>query len=157
MLLLALLSRTLRQLQNRNSVNDAVALEPAHMIKSRYRDIAPYITRDGSEIRELMHPAVHGNVNQSLAEATVLPGQRTQRHRHHLTEEIYHITAGHGRMQLGNESFTVTIGDTILIPPGTAHAIENTGTEPLRILCSCSPAYSHEDTELLDRSPTAAP
>ena len=33
-------------------------------------------TLDGSEIRELMHPAVHGNVNQSLAEARVSPGSR---------------------------------------------------------------------------------
>ena len=34
-----------------------------------YRDIEPYVTKDGSEIRELMHPAVHGNEKQSLAEA----------------------------------------------------------------------------------------
>jgi|GEM_PF-6495678 len=40
-----------------------------------------YIARDGSEIRELMHPAVrgasHGVARESLAEATVLPGQKT--------------------------------------------------------------------------------
>jgi len=41
----------------------------------------PFITRDVSESRELMHPAVHGASHgvacQSLAEATVLPGQKT--------------------------------------------------------------------------------
>jgi len=36
-----------------------------------YEEIEPYITKDGSIIRELIHPAVHGNSNQSLAEATV--------------------------------------------------------------------------------------
>jgi hypothetical protein len=30
-------------------------------MKSRYADIPAYVTKDGSEIRELMHPAVHGN------------------------------------------------------------------------------------------------
>ncbi len=29
------------------------------MIKTRYTEIAPYVTKDGSFIRELMHP--HGN------------------------------------------------------------------------------------------------
>lgn len=118
-------------------------------IRSRYSDNAPYTTRDGSEIRELMHPAVHGNVNQSLAEATVEPGQRTQLHRHKLSEELYHITAGRGLMELDGKKFEVRTGDTVAIAPGAAHAVENCGEQPLVILCCCSPPYSHDDTELL--------
>ena len=45
------------------------------MIRSAHRDAPVYETRDGSLIRELMHPAVHGNRAQSLAEATIRPGQ----------------------------------------------------------------------------------
>ncbi|MCE1181689.1 MAG: cupin domain-containing protein [Rhodocyclales bacterium] len=120
------------------------------MTHTRYPDILPYITKDGSEIRELMHPAQHGNRAQSLAEATLAPGQRTQLHRHQITEELYHVTAGSGVMRLGEESFPIQPGDTIHIAPGTPHALVNTGTEPLRVLCCCSPAYRHEDTELLD-------
>jgi mannose-6-phosphate isomerase-like protein (cupin superfamily) len=116
---------------------------------SQYPDVEPYVTKDGSVIRELMHPAVHGNVNQSLAEATVPQGQCTTLHRHGRTEELYHVTAGQGRMTLGEESFGVTAGDTVCIPPGTPHCIENTGAGDLVILCCCSPAYDHEDTELL--------
>ena len=41
-------------------------------MKSSYDKVKPYITRDGSEIRELMHSAVHGNNAQSLAEASHL-------------------------------------------------------------------------------------
>ena len=119
------------------------------MIKSRYQDIPPYITKDGSQIRELMHPAVQGNLNQSLAEAIIPAGKKTFLHRHHSSEELYHITAGHGVMQLDEEKFEIRIGDTIAIPPGTAHAVENYGGEPLKILCCCSPPYSHDDTELL--------
>jgi mannose-6-phosphate isomerase-like protein (cupin superfamily) len=116
---------------------------------SRYADAAPYMTKDGSEIRELTHPAVHGNRAQSLAEATVPAGAATLLHRHRVTEELYHVTAGAGLMTLGERTFEVRAGDTVCIPPGTPHRIRNTGDGPLRILCCCSPAYSHDDTELL--------
>lgn len=122
---------------------------------TRYEDIAPYPTKDGSEIRELMHPAVHGNANQSLAEARVAPGEKTALHRHRESEELYHVTAGHGRMTLGDARFAVTVGDTVCIPPGTAHCIENTGDDWLVILCCCAPAYAHGDTELLETAPPA--
>lgn len=114
-----------------------------------YATASPYITKDGSEIRELMHPAVHGNRMQSLAEASIHPGCHTELHRHRKTEELYHITAGSGRMTLGDETFTVQPGDTICIPPGTPHCIEAVGEEMLKVLCCCSPAYTHADTELL--------
>lgn len=119
-------------------------------MKTCYRDIPAYITRDGSEIRELLHPVHHGTQHQSLAEALVAPGRRTLLHRHHRTEEIYHVTAGIGKMTLAGETFEVGPGDSILIPPGTAHRLEARGEIPLRILCCCSPAYSHDDTELLE-------
>lgn len=114
-----------------------------------YADVAPYITKDGSEIRELMHPSVHGNRTQSLAEATILPGSKTELHRHTITEELYHITAGTGLMTLGQEHFPVQPGDTVCITPGTPHCIEATSEAPLKLLCCCSPAYDHADTELL--------
>lgn len=125
------------------------------MTRTRHAERPVYVTKDGSEIRELLHPAEHGNRNQSLAEAVVQPGRRTLLHRHRLTEELYHITAGRGVMRLGDAHFDVAVGDTVLIPPGTAHCIAANGGEPLRILCCCSPAYSHDDTELLE--PEAAP
>lgn len=118
-------------------------------MKTTSGDITPYPTKDGSEIRELMHPALHHNHNQSLAEAVVAPGIATRLHRHRTSEELYHITAGHGLMTLGRESFNVGPGDTVCIAPGTPHCVENTGSEPLHILCCCAPPYAHDDTELL--------
>ena len=118
-------------------------------MKSHRASVAPYLTKDGSVIRELMHPSVHGNRAQSLAEATVAPGAATALHRHRVAEELYHFTGGSGTMTLGTETFAVGAGDTVCIPPGTPHRVVNTGAAPLTILCSCAPAYSHEDTELL--------
>lgn len=117
--------------------------------KTTLHEVVPYITKDGSEIRELLHPSQHAVRHQSLAEAVVPPGISTLLHRHALTEEIYHITQGSGLMTLGDKRLAVTTGDSIAIPPGTPHCIENTGQAALHILCCCAPAYSHADTELL--------
>ncbi|HTD91224.1 MAG TPA: cupin domain-containing protein [Burkholderiales bacterium] len=118
-------------------------------MKTAYASVTPFITKDGSQIRELMHPAQHGNRAQSFAEAIVIPGTKTVLHRHRVTEEIYHITQGAGRMTLGAQQFEVEVGDTICILPGTAHCIECVGTVALKMLCACSPAYTHEDTALV--------
>lgn len=119
-------------------------------MKSQRNEIKPYITKDGSEIRELLHPDHHSINNQSLAEATVPPGATTHLHRHHKTEEIYHMVRGEGLMTLGEEKLHLGPGDSVCIPPGTPHCIQNISTEALVIFCCCSPAYAHEDTELLD-------
>ena len=117
---------------------------------TRYEEIIPYVTKDGSLIRELMHPVVHGSSNQSLAEATVPAAGKTFLHRHIKSEEIYYILEGRGIMTLGSEEFDVRKGDTVCIMPGTPHRIQNTGKESLKILCCCAPAYAHEDAELLE-------
>lgn len=119
-------------------------------MKTEYGKLPVYVTKDGSLIRELMHPGVHDNRNQSLAEAIVAPGARTLLHRHRASEELYHVTQGTGRMTVGKEHFPVSVGDTVCIAAGTPHCIENTGTDALKIICSCAPAYSHADTELLE-------
>ncbi len=116
---------------------------------SSQKDISSYITKDGSEIRELMHPNVHGNSKQSLAEATILPGSSTRLHKHQSSEELYYILSGDGKMRIEDRQFTIAAGDTICIQPGAQHMVTNTGNQPLVILCCCAPPYSHEDTELL--------
>jgi mannose-6-phosphate isomerase-like protein (cupin superfamily) len=108
----------------------------------------PFITKDGSEIRELAGTPTGNSVNQSLAEATVPPRAETEEHYHGVTEEIYFFTSGSGVMKLGDEESEVSAGDTVVIPPGTPHMLRNTGDEPLKLLCCCAPPYSHEDTFL---------
>jgi mannose-6-phosphate isomerase-like protein (cupin superfamily) len=101
----------------------------------------PFTTKDGSTIRELHHTPA-----QSLAEATLEPGQATERHYHERSEEIYFVTKGSGEVEIDGEIARVRPGDAILIPPGAWHTLENNGTSELTILCACSPPYSDEDT-----------
>ena len=111
---------------------------------------APFTTKDGSEIRELLAHRNSAIRNQSLAEARLLPGASTAPHHHVKTEEIYYILEGEGRVQVGDEVRAVRVGDAIAIPPGALHQITNTGGEVLKFLCCCAPGYEHHDTILAE-------
>ncbi len=108
-----------------------------------------YITKDGSLIKEILNPAIGNSKNMSVAEATILKGKQTFLHIHKKSEEVYYILYGKGILTLGDRELYVKSGDVILIPPKTVHNIKNTGDTELKILCICSPPYSHEDTELM--------
>lgn len=117
-------------------------------MKTSQSEVKPYTTKDGSFIRELMHPAVHGNKNLSFAQAVIEPGRATTMHMHKISEEIYHVVQGIGMMTLGEEKFSIGHGDTVCISPNQFHCVENIGQEQLIIYCCCAPPYSHEDTEM---------
>jgi mannose-6-phosphate isomerase-like protein (cupin superfamily) len=111
----------------------------------RTSELQALIPPDGSEVRELARPP-DGARNQSLAEARVPPASETVEHYHRTSEEIYHFTAGEGRMRLGAEESPVRSGDTVVIPPGTPHKLWNPGPDELVLLCCCAPPYEDDDT-----------
>ncbi len=108
--------------------------------------VPAFITKDGSEIRELLAYRNSRIRQQSLAEARLPVGASTQEHYHAVTEEIYYITSGTGRIRIEQETRDITAGDAIAIPPGQKHKLWNTGAEVLTLLCCCAPAYEHADT-----------
>ncbi len=114
----------------------------------RYNSIKAYITKDGSEIREIIHPTIHGNSNISLAEARVKPGKKTEPHLHKKSEEIYQVLSGKGILRIEDEEYEIERGLAVIIMPGQVHSLVNTGKEDLVVTCCCAPAYQHEDTKL---------
>jgi mannose-6-phosphate isomerase-like protein (cupin superfamily) len=114
------------------------------------KDAAPFITKDASEIREVLAPRNSSIRNQSLAEARVLPGKSTEEHIHPVAEEIYYVLKGKGRIRIEGEVHDIRPGDGIALPPGKRHKIWNTGTSDLVFLCCCAPAYTHEDTVITE-------
>jgi mannose-6-phosphate isomerase-like protein (cupin superfamily) len=114
----------------------------------RRDEIEPYVTRDGSEIREWVAPGAPGR-RQSLAEATVPAGSATIAHYHRVSEEIYLVSRGRGRLRLGDEVAEIGPGDCVVIPPGVVHRLWAEAGEPLVVVCSSVPPYSHDDTVLV--------
>jgi mannose-6-phosphate isomerase-like protein (cupin superfamily) len=113
-------------------------------------DVPAFLTKDGSEIRELLAHRNSAIRNQSLAEARVPVAGSTQEHYHPQAEEIYYITHGRGEISIEGEVRDLKAGDAVAIPPGKRHKLWNTGSETLRLLCCCAPAYEHSDTILTD-------
>ena len=109
-------------------------------IRNRDRDATPFVTKDGSTIREYHHTVV-----QSLAEASLEPGAATQRHYHARTEEIYLILDGGGELEVDGERREVATGDAVLIPPQAWHELR-AGQSGVRLLCCCVPPYADDDT-----------
>jgi mannose-6-phosphate isomerase-like protein (cupin superfamily) len=110
------------------------------LLRNRDRDATPFTTKDGSTIREFIHTSV-----QSLAEASLEPGQATQRHYHGRSEEIYLIVDGAGELEVDGDVRAVGPGDAILIPPGAWHRL-TAGGAGTTLLCCCVPPYADEDT-----------
>jgi len=81
----------------------------------------------------------------SIARARVLPGVTTAWHRLAGTAERYVILDGRGRVELeGMPAVDVTEGDVVLIPPGCAQRIQNTGDGDLVFLALCTPRFRAE-------------
>jgi len=108
-------------------------------------DAEAFTTADGSTIRELLGIPTAPVRNQSLAEASLEPGQATERHYHRASEEIYFVLDGSGEMELDGARRRIAEGDAVLIPPGAWHELR-AGDEGVRFLCCCAPPYRHEDT-----------
>ncbi|MEI6076936.1 MAG: cupin domain-containing protein [Verrucomicrobiota bacterium] len=114
------------------------------------KDMPPFITKDGSEIRELLAHRNSGIRHQSLAEARIPVGGSTQEHFHPRTEEIYYITHGTAKIRIADETRELQPGDAVAILPGQKHKLWNTGEIVLRLLCCCAPGYEHADTVITE-------
>ena len=117
------------------------------MILNRYQDV-PIQYFEDRDLRALVDSTGLGRI--SLAEETFRPGQYIPRHLHTDMEEVYHVKAGRGRMQVGDEVETVTAGDSIVIPVNTIHSLVNDGDDVLVLLCAVSPPWHAEDHHLVD-------
>jgi mannose-6-phosphate isomerase-like protein (cupin superfamily) len=109
-------------------------------LRNRERDARPFVTKDGSTIREYHHTAL-----QSLAEASLGEGAATRRHFHRRSEEIYLVLEGDGDLEVDGETRAVGAGDAVVIPAGSWHELTARGGG-VRMLCCCVPPYADDDT-----------
>lgn len=73
--------------------------------------------------------------------AGYIPPGRAPAH-HHTYDEVVHVVAGEGVVHLASGDAWIGPGTCIYLPPLQEHCLENTGTEPLRVLGVFHPAGS---------------
>jgi mannose-6-phosphate isomerase-like protein (cupin superfamily) len=61
----------------------------------------------------------------------VHPGKRLSLQKHRMRSEHWHVVRGEGLVTRGAENIPVKQGDSLDIPRGTVHRIENVGGSPL--------------------------
>lgn len=110
------------------------------------RNHASIINTDhGSEIRPLIDRATSGVTRCSLAEEVLPPGCAVTPHHHREIEEIYYVVSGRGLMTVGDETREVNAGDAVYVPRNHRHSLRNNGSEPIRLILVCGPAFFYED------------
>ncbi len=60
-------------------------------------------------------------------------GGRTPPNVHHEAHEMFYVLSGRGRAYCDGKTYDVAQGDTLVLPPGMEHVVENTG--PGRLYC----------------------
>ncbi len=75
----------------------------------------------------------------------VTPGQRLSLQLHHKRSEHWFVVHGSGTVTLGDSVREIGAGEAIDIPMGTAHRMENGGTEPLVFVEVQHGSYFGED------------
>lgn len=61
-------------------------------------------------------------------------GGRTPRHKHDAAHEMFYVLSGRGRALYDGKDHDIEKGDTLVLPPGMEHVIENTGSDRLYCL-----------------------
>ena len=104
-------------------------------------DESPHNHRGGQVSYLLLAPGRFGSRNLAITWVEGGPGSRQGVHAHPNSEQVYVIVRGRGVMTVGAEEKEVSAGTLILVPPGTGHAILNTGDEPLVFISATSPPF----------------
>ncbi len=80
----------------------------------------------------------------TLSEASNPPNTGVPPHIQHWEDETFIVLQGRYTFRAGDETFHCGPGEVIYVPRGVAHAFENTGTEPARMLILQAPGGIHE-------------
>ncbi len=105
---------------------------------------APINSRGGQNSHLLLKKGQFGSRNLVVTWVDCEPGGEQRMHVHQAEEQVYIIVRGHGLMKTGDEEKEVDAGTLIFVPPGTAHAIRNTGDNTLTFVSAASPPMDVE-------------
>jgi mannose-1-phosphate guanylyltransferase / mannose-6-phosphate isomerase len=132
---------------------DAVLVMPL----DKSQDVKDVVERLKSDGREdyLIHPRVYrpwGNYKTmdkddgfQVKRLTVSPGQRLSLQKHKHRTEHWTVVSGTARITVGTDTSDVSENNTVLIPAGAVHRLENTTSTPLVVIEVQYGSYLGED------------
>ncbi|HET7418938.1 MAG TPA: cupin domain-containing protein [Candidatus Dormibacteraeota bacterium] len=85
----------------------------------------------------------------SVVEVVLGPGRTSRPVKHKTVEEIWYVLAGTGEVWVAGATRSVTPGDAVVIPTGSAFQFRADGEEPLRFLCYTSPPWPGDGEAVL--------
>ena len=117
--------------------------EPASEIEVvKLEEQAWYEADDKAVAREIASPRNSRAQEMSIADIIIPAGVKVKPHYHKVIEEIYFVSEGSGIMFLDGKEKKVVKGDAIVIRPGERHSIHNNTQDELRLVVTCTPAWT---------------
>jgi mannose-6-phosphate isomerase-like protein (cupin superfamily) len=98
--------------------------------------LRPHILMDAGEL---------GSRNLSVNWLEVPAGVSEELRSHEEAEQVYVVVSGSGTMSATGDTQRLEVGDLVLIPPATDHAVANDGSETLAMVSVQSPAVTADE------------
>jgi quercetin dioxygenase-like cupin family protein len=109
------------------------------MFKRVTREEAEVLPLPGRDWHTYIGPHNTPTEHVSMGVSVFEPGARPDGHVHESQEETIYCAAGRGRIVTPDGVAEVWPGVTVWVAPGTLHATEADGPEPLELVCFFSP------------------
>lgn len=142
-------------------VEDLVVVETSDAVLVAHRDSMQSVKQVAENLKAQQRPeyALHRQVHRpwgkfdsidrgerfQVKHITVLPGERLSLQMHHHRAEHWIVVSGTANVTRGNVSQLVSENESVYIPIGETHCLENPGKVPLELIEVQSGAYLGED------------
>ena len=93
----------------------------------------------GALSKRLVRPEVCASRRIDHRISRYQPMAYVETHVHQVQEQVYHVLAGEGLLELDGERRVVRQHDVVFVPPGVSHGICNTGLTELVFIVVTSP------------------
>lgn len=107
-------------------------MDKPHVYRSANLDWQPHPTLRGIRVKSIENRSTWPEASVTLVE--VDPGGVIELHVHEQSYESAYVLSGDGLLHVPEGDVVVTAGDGVTVPPKTIHGLENTGSEPMRLL-----------------------
>jgi mannose-6-phosphate isomerase-like protein (cupin superfamily) len=107
-------------------------MDRPHLYRSATVDWQPHPTLRGIRVKSLENRGTWPEASVTLVEVDA--GGVIELHVHRENYESAYVLSGDGLLHVPEGDVTIKAGDGVTIPPQTLHGLENTGSEPMRIL-----------------------